>query len=70
MGDESNTNSLKEAWIYTGNISPSDSIVDRRKKMILVLDYYSRKFYDILKTVFVFPIHLVVYLLERKIPRE
>ena len=70
MGIESNTSSLKEAWIYTGNIFPADSMVEHRNKMSLILDYYSRNFYDVLKTVFVFPIHLFVYLLERKIPRK
>jgi hypothetical protein len=66
LGVESNTESLSDSWIYTGDILPGSSVNHRKKRLSLVFDYYSRKFYDLLKTIFIFPLHLALYLYERR----
>jgi len=66
LGVESNTKSLKDSWIYTGDIFPAESSAQQKKRITLIFDYYSRKFYDVMKTIFVFPLHLVFYLFERR----
>jgi hypothetical protein len=66
LGVESNTESLSESWIYTGDIFPASSANRKKKRLALIFDYYSRKFYDVLKTIFVFPLHLALYLYERR----
>ena len=65
LGIESNTEALEDSWIYTGDISSDVLSVQVKSRIILILDYYSRKIYDVLKTVFIFPLHLSFYLLEK-----
>jgi hypothetical protein len=65
-GAESTSQSLEECWIYTGDISLDRPPMRFGTRIVSICDHYSRKIYDIVKTVFVFPVHLLIYFMEKE----
>jgi hypothetical protein len=67
LGVESTAKSLEDSWIYTGNILPNSNPTTSIQRLFLIFDHYSRRIYDVCKTLIIFPIHLIYFLAELRI---
>jgi hypothetical protein len=65
LGIESNADTLLNSWIYTGNIFPNPGSIKFRTRLGLIMDHYSRKYYDVFKTLIVFPVHFAYFYCEK-----
>ncbi len=69
LGEESNSDSINNSWICTGILTPEFHFVSAIDRISSISDYYSRKLYDIAKTLLIFPAHWLYYLIEQLVLR-
>jgi hypothetical protein len=65
-GSESLEENISDAWVYSGELESSSVDLTIKKRIALILDYYSRIGYDILKTLIIFPIHLLFFFVQNQ----
>ncbi len=56
-GAESLEANVQSAWVYTGEVEKRIDHLSLKTRISLLSDYYSRKVYDLVKSVLVTPIH-------------
>lgn len=61
VGLESASNSLAESWVYTGQLETITNENLLSSRISLFLDYRSRQFYELIKSICVTPIQIVLY---------
>lgn len=64
-GKESLEGNIANAWVYTGEVESISVDVSLQKRIALLADYYSRKFYEITKSIIITPIHVIFFILQR-----
>jgi hypothetical protein len=69
-GPESNSASLENSWMYTGNLKDITINKELGTRILLGMDFYGRKIYDIVKTFLIYPLHLTFYLVQRFIQKH
>jgi hypothetical protein len=67
LGVESTSEFLKDSWIHTGDLSPAETRLGILQRVPLYLDHYSRKYYDLVKTLIIFPLQVQYHFLEKVI---
>jgi hypothetical protein len=64
-GSESLEENISSAWVYSGELESMPVDMTVGKRIALIFDFYSRKFYEILKTVTIFPLHFLFFLIQK-----
>lgn len=64
-GNESLENNVANAWVYTGDLESALKVSAVRERLALLVDYHSRKLYDIVKSLVITPIHILFFLAQK-----
>ena len=65
-GNESLEKNVENAWVYTGDLESTLKVISAYERFALLVDYHSRKLYDIVKSLVITPIHILFFLARKK----
>lgn len=64
-GKESLEDNVATAWVYTGELETDSKVTTVPGRIALFTDYYSRRIYDVVKSIFITPIHVLFFLAQK-----
>ena len=64
-GKESLEDNVATVWVYTGELETDSKVTTVPGRIALFTDYYSRRIYDVVNSIFIAPIHVLFFLAQK-----